>query len=534
MAISTSGGVFPRARSIRAQALLAGGLLLLGCATANAQVVEGRLELQWGDPAPASAQQRLPTRLLATLVTDEGARIALDPAQARRAAGDLYALSGRRVAVAFAPQARGVLRHTEVEVIVQADRLWQRAPAVDAAGRVVAEALVSGTTRWVTLACRFSDIPVEQQTVAFFTSQYGTTPGQLGHYWNEVSYGKINLTGSNAYGWFALPLARDAYVTMVDGEEEADLDKLFTDCAAAADPTVSFTGVQGVNMMFNGDLDGYAWGGGACATLDGARRCPRVTWNPPWSFGNLAPLAHEMGHGYGLPHSDNSDGDDDTYDNPWDVMSDAWSNAMHNVTYGALPKHINILQRDRLGWVDAARKRVIPAGNFSTTQLALDFAGTKGATNLQMIVLAMPARPDPYATVVYTLEARRRTGTYESALAGDAVILHKVEDYGTAYSVDADVPPADIANNEGSMFKPGETWLSPDHSRWIRVDAMTATGFLVTIGPMPRITGGRLPALRRTATQVVPQPLPPARSAPDSRGARGSEPGRAEAKQAMR
>src|SRR3546814_13659193 len=81
-----------------------------------------------------------------------------------------------------------------------------------------------------------------------------------------------------------------------------------------------------------------------------------LTWNPPWAFTNLAPLAHEMGHGYGLPHSDNSDGDDDTYDNPWDVMSDAWSNAMYHVNFGALPKHLNMAQRDRLGWVDAARQ----------------------------------------------------------------------------------------------------------------------------------------------------------------------------------
>src|SRR3546814_5035442 len=108
----------------------------------------------------------------------------------------------------------------------------------------------------------------------------------------------------------------------------------------------------------------------------------------------------------------------------------------------------------------------------------------------------------PYATVFYTLEARRRTGTYESALAGDAMIIHKVEDYGTAYSVDADVPPADVSNNEGSMFKPGEAWQSPDRSRWIRVDAMTETGFTVTIGPQLRITGGRLPALDRESTRL--------------------------------
>jgi hypothetical protein len=521
-------------RSVRARsrAWCAGALLMLACTAAGAQIVQGRLELQWGDPAPASAEQRLPARLSATLVTDEGARIALDPAQAKRAAGDLYALSNRRVAVAFSAQDRGVLRRTAVEVIVSADRPWQRAPALDAAGRVVAEAPVSGTTRWVTLACRFSDIPTEQKTTAFFTSQYGTAAGQLGHYWSEVSYGKINLTGSQAYGWFALPLARAAYVTMVDGEEEADLDKLFTDCAAAADATVSFTGVQGVNMMFNGDLDGYAWGGGACATLDGVRRCPRVTWNPPWSFGNLAPLAHEMGHGYGLPHSDNSDGDDDTYDNPWDVMSDGWSNAMQDGTYGALPKHINIQQRDRLGWVDAARKLIVPAGNYSRTQIALDFASLKGSTHPQMVVLAMPAGADPYATEVYTIEARRRTGTYESALAGDAVIIHRMADYGTAFSVDADVPPADVSNNDGSMFTPGEVWQSPDRSRWIRVDTMTATGFLVTIGPKLRVTGGRLPGVRKAATLLAP-PSGSLRSA-RARGTADPAPGRREGRRALR
>ena len=504
--------------------LLAVGLLLLGCGIANAQIVQGRLELQWGDPVHAPGGQRLPARLLATLVTDEGARIALDPVQARRAAGDLYALSNRRVAAAFAATGRGILKRSAVEVIVSADRPWQRAPMLDAAGRMPAGAVVSGNTRWVTLACKFSEIPVEQQSPAFFTSQYGNAPGQLGHYWSEVSYGKINLAGSKAYGWFVLPQPRDSYVTVVDGEDKADLDKLFADCAAAADPTVDFAGIQGINMMFNGDLDGYAWGGGACAMLDGANRCPRVTWNPPWSFGNLAPLAHEMGHGYGLPHSDNSDGDDDTYDNPWDVMSDAWSNAMQDATFGALPKHINIQQRDRLGWVDAAHKRIIPAGDFAPVQVALDFAGLKGAAHPQMIVLAMTAQADPHATVIYTLEARKRSGDYESALAGDAVIIHKIEDYGTAYSVDVDVPPADYANNEGSMFKPGERWKSPDGSRWIRIDAMTATGFLVTIGPKPRITGGRLPALRKQTSQVAPQTAARVRSTqPRNRMHRGSE-----------
>src|SRR3546814_12016850 len=97
-----------------------------------------------------------------------------------------------------------------------------------------------------------------------------------------------------------------------------------------------------------------------------------------------------------------------------------------------------------------------------------------------MIVLAMQPRPDPYATVFYTLEARRRTGTSESALAGDAMIIHKVEDYGTAYSVDAAVPPADVSNNDGSMFKPGAAWPSPDRPPSIRCAAVKGTSLHAT------------------------------------------------------
>jgi M6 family metalloprotease-like protein len=408
------------------------------------------------------------------------------------------------VAVEFSSAKRGGGAAT-IAAIVPADRLqW---PGLSKA--VLMPKAVSGNTRWVTIACKFSDIAEEQKPVTFFNGQYGTSPGQLGHYWKEVSYNKINLTGSNAYGWFTLPQPRSFYVTMVDGEEDADLDKLFDDCTAAADPTVNFNGAQGINMMFNGDLDGFAWGGGRGATLDGQNKGWSTTWNPPWSFGNLAPLAHEMGHGYGLPHSNNSDGDDDPYDNPWDVMSDGWSNAVDNATYGSLPKHINVRQRDRLGWVDAARKLTVPVGG-SVKEVVLDRASLAGSTNRQMIVLSLAAA-DAAGNVSYTVEARGRTGAYEAELAGDAVIIHGIDAGGVAYSMDADIPPADRSNNEGSMFKVGETWISPDGSQKVKVMSATANGFTVRIGN-PRLTGGPLPPRTKPLAVVEPARAQPAGS----------------------
>lgn len=478
----------------------------------HAEVRQGQLELQWGDPVRHAAPAKQNGRFRATLLDDDGQRYALDPAQARRAAGDLYALANQRVAVQFSQAPRPMQRQSDgagmdgplardIEAIVPVQRLPQRASL---AGAPMAAAAISGGSRWVTLMCRFSDDINEPKPVSFFRAQYGNAAGQLGHYWREVSYGKINIDGSDAHGWFALPKPRAEYITQTNGEEKAALSALFTDCAAAAEAAVDFSGVQGINLMFNGDLDGFAWGGGSCAPLEGIRTCLRVTWNPPWAFNNLGVLAHEMGHGYGLPHSDNSDGDSDTYDNPWDVLSDAWRNAVVDATFGTLPKHVNMYQRERLGWVDAARKQWVPKENTSVLQVRLDVAGMVASTNKQLVILELPAQADPFASVVYTLEARKRVGNYEARLAGDAVIVHKLLEYGTARSVDADVPPATVSNNEGSMFKVGETWVSPDERHWVKVEQETATGFLLSIGPKPRVMSSPLPPLlRNTLTSAT-------------------------------
>ena len=441
--------------------------LLSAMPAAHAAEVTGRLELRWGDAQRAQAGERF----TATLVADGGKRFPLDPVQARRAAGDLYALANRRVAVELG--------------VGKGKALYEPLAIVPADEAALGAKAVLGTTVWATVMCKFSDIPTEQKPITFFQSQYANTPGLLDHYWREVSYDKINLAGSAAYGWFVLPHPRSHYVTTVNGQQDADLDALFDDCTTAANAQVNFAangGLQGINMMFNGDLDGYAWGGGRCAVLDGVNKCWSTTWNPPWAFNNLAPLAHEMGHGYGLPHANNSDNDSDPYDNPWDVMSDAWNNATSSGTYGTLAKHINTYHRDRLGWIEPARKLVVPAGQ-ARPGITLDRASLRGSQNTQMIVVTLPGQP---ASRYYTIEARRRVGNYDGNLAGDAVIIHQVDTTRStpAWSVDATVPPANRANNEGSMFKPGETWTAPANLFRVRVLSATAEGFLVSVcGP---------------------------------------------------
>ena len=50
-----------------------------------------------------------------------------------------------------------------------------------------------------------------------------------------------------------------------DGLEHLDFGRAAHDCAAVADSAVYFPNFVGINFMFNGDLDGPAWGGGTVA-----------------------------------------------------------------------------------------------------------------------------------------------------------------------------------------------------------------------------------------------------------------------------
>ncbi|MET0808096.1 MAG: hypothetical protein ABWX93_04985, partial [Pseudoxanthomonas sp.] len=62
-----------------------------------------------------------------------------------------------------------------------------------------------------------------------------------------------------------------------------------------------------------------------------------------------------------------------------------------------------------------------------------------------------------------------------------------------------------------SMFKVGETWVSPFNAYWVTVQSETATGFIVSVGPQPRYTGGPAP-VRRSPAGATSASLPAQRA----------------------
>lgn len=345
----------------------------------------------------------------------------------------------------------------------------------------VAGSNVSGSQPWVSIACKFNDVAVEPNDQAYFNGMYANQPGGLDHYWREVSHDTINVAGSMAVDWVSLPSDREVYVPVIDGSEDADLDLLFEDCTAASDHLVDFSDAgngsafAGINMMFNDDLDCCAWGGGKWYLLDGVQKVWRVTWEPPWSYSNEGVIAHEMGHGFGLPHANNSDGDGNPYDNVWDVMSSATGFAVDDNIYGRLGKHINMSFKRRLGWVNDNEGYIAQADSDET--VIIDETSMASTTNERFALI--PLSDGSY----YTVEARMKRGNYESNLYGEGIVIHHVIEGRSEppWVVSTDNPQSDNERREGEVWKVGETFVDGIDGFSVEVLSVTSNGFQVRI-----------------------------------------------------
>jgi len=341
---------------------------------------------------------------------------------------------------------------------------------------------VSGSQPWITLPMKFSDVATEPENQAFFQNMYANTPAGLDHYWREVSYNKIDIAGSISTDWYTLPNTHNHYVPNPGSGADANLSALFDDTITTVDADIDFSrggsdAFAGINIMFNDLLDCCAWGGSRGATIDGVSKNWRVTWEPPWGYANEAVIAHEMGHGFGLPHSNNFDGDDSPYDNPWDVMSAATSYSVFNATYGGLGKHVCAYHKEILGWYPAGT--TLELTSQGSQQLTIDHAALSGTPNY--FALIIPYGPSPFT--FYTVEVRKQVGNYDGNVPANAVLIYQVNTARDepAWLYDTDVPPSDFANNQGSYWVPGETFTDLANEITISVLQETTNGFVVSV-----------------------------------------------------
>jgi hypothetical protein len=325
---------------------------------------------------------------------------------------------------------------------------------------------LAGSQPFATLLCKFAGVAVEPVSISYFDRLMLEGPESLDQYWRAMSSGRINVAGSQAFGWFAMPHPPRVYRN--NEPDSAELEALARDCSAAADADVDFTRFTGINLVFNECLL-RPRGGEMALTLDGVRRRFRVLWLCPGASAAHQIVAHEMGHSFGLTHSTDEDGDE--YGNTWDVMSVAGYCAGES-DFGVLTQEPIAFNKDLLGWIPPERKFRSPGREART--IVLDAAD--GGTGY--LIAEVPLG----RSRMYTVEARVRAG-FDDALSTSGVLIHEV-DFRRQNKARLVSPQSNRAGDVAGMFggwSAGATFDDAVSGVSVRVDEALENGFIVTI-----------------------------------------------------
>lgn len=424
------------------------------------EVLQGRLAIVWGDPQlgkPVSSQT------LFFLTDKQGDRYALRfDGSLLLGLADLLSLNGEEVSITGTVDLLSVpggnTRTVQVESL---QALTPVAPSKE----------LIGPQPWVSILCKFPDIAGEPKPPAYFQGMYSAEYPGLDHYFTEISYHAITLNGSIATTvWYTLPHPRSYYVYDADGDGDVELDyaRSAVDCTAVSDPEIYYPDFVGINLMFNGDLDGAAWGGGYSLTLDGATRYYSMTWEPPWGYSSITVMSHEMGHGFGWPHS--------SPDNQWDIMSDGWNNCdrvMHPV-YGCVAQDTIAFHLSLKGWIPHDQQAQVGPENSATLTLEqLDLPQTNS-----ILLARVPIQGS--GRHFYTVEARRRVG-YDYKLPGEGVIIHEVDIDQQVPATVVDIDGNGNTGDAGAIWSVGESFVDATNAITITVAQFTGTGWVVSI-----------------------------------------------------
>lgn len=307
---------------------------------------------------------------------------------------------------------------------------------------------------WAVVLCKFSDQPQEPHPPAFYAQAFteaGAGKGTEFDYWRDLSFGKLDLTGSKVFGWFAIPHK----LTDIKGRRDTFVS-WGTDAAVAHG--VDLSAFLATIVIFNADVDSGAAGGSRIVLgTSGA------DWGPSFD-------CHEMGHIFGLDHSfgtsptpcASGDGRPGAYCDRWDIMS--FGNA-HTFPqrFSANGPGLNAPNLDKLGCIPGARIWG-PTNPNSSAQVTLAALGHPDASGFLMAKI-------PSNGSTFTIEFRRND-RWDAGFQRDTVLVHEIRADGLGYLMNSDTNPE---------LLPGSEFIDPRGNFHVKIESFDSVAATATV-----------------------------------------------------
>jgi immune inhibitor A len=294
---------------------------------------------------------------------------------------------------------------------------------------------LTGAFKALCILVDFSDN--QSQTVAqdFNTLVFTNQAGTVRDYYNEVSYGQLDLVTVNlpsSLGWKRAPQTYAYYVDNGYGTDSPypnNSQKLCEDLVDLVDPDVDFS-------QYDNDGDGYVdvimiVHSGRGAEFTGS---PSDIWSHKWSISprsrdgvnifdytimpeywnnpgdmTIGVFCHELGHGFGLPDLYDTDGS--SYGTGyWSLMSSgSWNGSL-----GDSPSHPDAWSRTELGWVTP--------NNITSNVTGVSIPEVENNAVVYRLWTS-GAAGDQY----YLVENRQKTG-YDAGLPGAGLLVWHIDE----------------------------------------------------------------------------------------------------------
>jgi hypothetical protein len=265
-------------------------------------------------------------------------------------------------------------------------------------------------TPWAIILCKWKETTTEPRPLAFFQRLFtssGIGTNNMVDFFDQMSHGNLDLSGSQVFGWYTLNKPQSAYVgNATAGAGQLDRQGLVNLAKQTAiDAGVPLSTFYGVVVCMNTPTD--LFGGGGIQAL-----CDPNSFRP-------AVLGQEMGHGYGMNHS-RRDGSTADYTDQWDVMS-TWDGCYisSHPEYTEIGPGLNAANMRGQGWLDETRVWKMPVKSFNKTvelrplyrrdllgALAAEIVGLDGTK--------------------YLLEYRTKR-SWDAAIPRAAILIHRFE-----------------------------------------------------------------------------------------------------------